>query len=763
MIGTGPILSIQSRDSIKSLRTPLLLAPLIGFILVGAVGVLKLTWLMLPLQPVLTIIGLLFGSLGLCWINRQRFLDCLKVTSAREYLSMVIPALAFTVYFSFIFHAHGIELLSGSEDEYQYCSNAVHMLYHQNTAGPSDIPIPRIDHWLYDWQTRFLCYWKDYRRGAEVLLASTMGITGLPAPTTFPVLCGFLIATLSLSMGSVARDCLRLDSLRTGILQAGFAFLFYFMLLHIQGSLANLCSIPCYLGGLAILSQCVSNKCCARTAVFGGILLGGGILFYPEVASFELLLPLFVVFIEKLLSARLSGFNFVVRRFAVVCAVGIIVSTQSAMAVIPNIVYNVSGVKKSQTTSSNLPITTSDIAQSPLRVQIGLSSYYANGIDEVVVDNLFADRSERFLPYCLAVYAIALIGFLRLGRRCRALQVPFIALLLMFGPLLVSHDALRIARAFGYSIPFLFIGLVLATTPKAKFAFVPKFAAFALGMFLALNAFCDFRTVAHITSNSVRTDTLVRRLNPNSEDWNALRSELARYPHVPVLISEFEDTPTPHKIIIGIEPHPNILGESITRFWRIQMSKESVIEASNLHCVYKNHQRPLKEIAQWDWSVDYPRMIDQSEQAIVPAGGRFPREWSDWSDVLPAYRTRYTNICDVVYKHKLAIQKDKALGPLERDTRDKFRLLRSAWTPILFDDRFAIYVMKVIFDGVIEDLEVHGIDCNVAKPMVTPNADGTTTIEIPVASIDFGKLVIIPARQGIKIRTIELKEVRNAN
>lgn len=751
LIGIGPMLWCHSSRANFSLKSGILLSPLVGYVLVCAVGMLKLMCLS-RLQPMSTFAILLACSLVLCWIYRRHLGDAV----AKHCYRLIAPAVFFMLCFSFLFHRSGLELLSGAEDELQYCANAAHMLFFQNTGGPNDIPVPRVDHWLNDWQARFLCYDTGYRRGAEILLASVMELTSLPAPLAFPVLCGFLVSTLIVSLGTVASDCLRLDLRRTAILQFGCGLLFYLTLLHLQGCLANLCSIPCFLTGLALLGMAISGEGNFRVSALCGVFVGGAILFYAEVTSFEILFPMFAVLLERVVRSRASMSFGVLKRFAITCAIAALISTQGAMAIIPNLVSNLHSISTGIEERSSQNIV-DEILNSPLPVQVGLRSFCAEGADECAISTLLSRSPELLLLYCGLLYSLGLYGFFGLGRRCRGLQLPFITLLLMMIPLLFSHEMLRVGRAFGYSIPYLLIGLVLSTRTPARIKLMPALGGILLALFLVLNAYSNIRALSHITSHTAHTEKLMQRLNPNAPDWCALREELNMYPTAPVLISEFDNTTKPHWIVSGIEPHPNVIGESITRFWKIYVL---LSDTAKFRCYYKNHSKPLEYYSTWNWDTEYSRMIDESKLALVPPGGHYPREWVCWQDVLPAYRRRYTNMCDVVYKLRSAfvLKEGNALGVLEKDKNGIFRVLSKPWKPCLSDDRFAIYILRVTFEGDESSLTLRGLDTS--KPTTSKLSDGRRVTEVAVASCDFGKLELVPLNGKVKLRGIELTEVK---
>jgi hypothetical protein len=338
----NPELSQDEPDQGEScLKSACLLSPLIGYILVTAVGLVKVNVLLVPLQPVANLSVLIVLSAAACWLKRRQLrLSLQAFLRQRGAFLLIAPAFLAALNFSFAFQNSGLELLSGSEDELQYCSNAAHILLNQHFGTASDTPVPRIDHWVYDWVSRQQCYAWNYRKGAEVLLASTAGVTNLPTVLAFPALCGALTTIIVLVMGTVGSDCLHLGRKRTAVLQFGFVFLFYLAALHLQGSLANLCSLLCFLAGAALLRPALSKTATFGLAALCGVVCGGGALYYGEVFGAMMGLPVVGVLIERLISQKKTGLAQVSIRFVLVFMVSLVVSIGGLECVLPYFLHH---------------------------------------------------------------------------------------------------------------------------------------------------------------------------------------------------------------------------------------------------------------------------------------------------------------------------------------------------------------------------------------------------------------------------------------
>lgn len=739
----------------SSLRSTCLLSPLIGYILVTAVGLVNVNVLLVPLQPVANLSVLIVLSAGACWLKRRALRHSLHVfMKQRGALFLIAPALIAALNFSFAFQNSGLELLSGSEDELQYCSNAAHVLLNQHLGTSSDVPAPRIDHWVYDWVSRQQCYAWNYRKGAEILLASTAGITNLPTTLAFPALCGAITTIIVLVMGTVGLDCLQLGRKRTAALQFGFAFLFYLAALHLQGSLANLCSLLCFLVGAVLLRPALSKAAPFGIAALCGIVCGGGALYYGEVFVPMMGLPVVGVFVERLISQRKEGLVQVSTRFILVLMVSLVVSIGGLECVLPYFLHHATTIQR-PSDKLTAPIVR-ELFLIPFANQAGIGSPFDDSPAEGLVSTSLTSQPMRLFIYAALLYLVAIVGYLRVGWRSLGLQLPFYLLVLITPVLYLGGDQFRLFRAVGYTVPYLFVGLVLSTTTNSgRLKWVSYIGIVVLFVFVSLNAFATVRTTLRIASHNLRTDSILHRLNPGASDWLTIRSELDKYSPAPVLVSGYSDTRTPHWIICGIEPHPNLVGKSITSNWPIHKSAEEWLLSNNDVCRYRGTV-PLRELAKWNWDSDYKRLLDQSKQAIVPPAGSFPPEWKEWYDVLPAYRTRYKNICDIVYKDRRAILPDDSLGALKYDDRGAFRHLKSNWKPRLLDDTSVIYSMSILFDGEPSDLALRGFNSNLTLPRFTAESTQQTRVELALPSFDFGKLELVPRRDAIKLRAIEL-------
>jgi hypothetical protein len=138
---------------------------------------LRISVLTLKLRPAFDGIFLLLISGALCLVFRKKLAEKRSNLKGELRITVVIPII-FLLLFSFLFIKEGFVLLSGGEDELQYAANARHMIEQVHTGSSMDVPVPRIDNWIYDLATRDLPYNQNYRKGAEITLASAAEVSG---------------------------------------------------------------------------------------------------------------------------------------------------------------------------------------------------------------------------------------------------------------------------------------------------------------------------------------------------------------------------------------------------------------------------------------------------------------------------------------------------------------------------------------------------------------------------------------------------------
>jgi len=286
-VGLGPTAILSNR---KSFILNSLLAPSIGMVIITSFGLFRLGILRVPLKPG-WILGFLFlfSLFSLVW-SRHLFKGVKSVRPRSIAGFFIIPVL-YVIMMAGVFSPSGFHLLSGGEDEFLYSSIADHMLKYQYQGGPLDTLQARPDHWLYDSSTRQLGYALWHRHSAEIFLATVSWAAGRSTSESFPITVILAMLSFLTALVAISKICFRYRGWQILLLQFGFAFSFYPLLLHIQGSLANLCSMGMFLSGTALGFHSLLRVPGKRTSL-AAVLIAGTIIFYSEVSLPGALVPL---------------------------------------------------------------------------------------------------------------------------------------------------------------------------------------------------------------------------------------------------------------------------------------------------------------------------------------------------------------------------------------------------------------------------------------------------------------------------------------
>ncbi|HEY9714507.1 MAG TPA: hypothetical protein V6C72_13655, partial [Chroococcales cyanobacterium] len=576
----------------------------------------------------------------------------------------------------------------------------------------------------------------------------------------FPVLCGSLFAAIVLAAGFIARDCLRLGARKTLLMQIGMGSLSCWLLFQIQGCLAYSASIAPALTGLSLLAICLTRRVGLGAAALAGILLGGVVFIYTEVASFEAIFPLVFVFAETLRRGTTISRKACLSRFAILLCFLILTANTSLANVWPQFAGNARAV--TQVVGAEPGKRRNQIGE--VDAICGATSYYdCSRFNRKLMR--WSDKNQALMGWLcvLALYLPALFGFIRLGRRVRGLQVAFLSLLAIL--ILVSrHDSFRFFRAVEYSMPYVLIGLAMASGSRKRGP-AQLLGTMVLCLFISMNLYTDFRTIKYIHRYSLASDPVIRRFNPAQPEWRRLTEELSRYPQAPVLIAGFRDTVHPHWLVVAIEPHPNFLSDSITGFWPLLLDAAQV-SARDSVLRYRQPSRPLHELVRLpDWTGDQRDMIARSRQALVPRAGNDPAEWASTDDIYPHERSIYPNICDLINRDAYELIIDPAsIGSLSHDREGAYRRLakeaKFQTNSALASESTKLFELYVEFDGGAGDLQINGLPATRLDLSRTSNSGRCTVKVFPLTGANLSHISLSPARkQPLKLRMIRLHEI----
>jgi hypothetical protein len=755
-----------------------LLAPLIGMCLLGLAGLLELTIVLTPLRPIWNTCLLCLVSVVLVLLARRKAISRAGISPNRMAMLLAVPFAALLAHAALYRH-DGFHLLVASQDQLQYCDHARHMLEVMHTDSPLDVPVPRQDHFVTDVNTRVTPYMKGYRRGAEVILATTASLTGQTAEAAFPLTVGASLLALGLSLAFLGWYCLRLPVLGCLALQTVFLVSSHLLLLHYQGSLAHLLAIPLFLMVLGLAPRALRGRSPGRIALLA--LLGGSALsFYSEPAIVAVVGPLGLLFAWRLwVEPRKWP---VVRRILALVALIVLVSPLGVYSLACNTFGNLAVVRSQLATPPVNPgpadsLFSSNLFGSSFWAQLitclGFSSFY-----DQTAYNATISVFTALHPWSgwVAFASLAILGAIGLLLCRRATTWLYACTLLVWAVscFLFAHtqDYLRFFRAAQYALPYVFVGLVvfsfsnrqrlssLASWFSAPFVWTTRIV---LVIFLLANGSTAVRTFCYTVSHDVYTDGIVLRFHDMRAEWCVLRGELRASGESPVLISGYADTIHPHILGLGIRPAPHFLGDSIVRFWAIMPPAVGPLDHAvprsslNTRCSAERYHAEIRRQNR-HWNEVVPEFLERSVQAVVPPGHDYPEEWEPWRDVFPPRVRKGLPYCDIVYKTEHALFLSST-GKLERDERGPFRQLGSEGI-ISFQQAAPPYArLRLRHDGDVDDVELVSGEARYTGRFLSPCG------QVEIAALVDTTVPICVRKTGdqeVKLRSIRVSPLEGA-
>jgi len=622
--GLGPSLILLPKHQ---KRESFLLAPLMGICFMTLVGLFQITILLVPFTPRANISVILLSSLLcliLCRHDLQKAWEKFSLTLSWIW---ILPILLILV-FSWMFHNEGLHLLVGGSDQLQYCENAQQILEEMHTGSSLDVPVARQQYFIYEMVTRTQPYLKGYRRGAELFLAATTAITGLSYQAAFPVTVLNALLTLSVTIALIGRFFLRLSRFYTFILQYIFVSSFYFLLLHVQGSLALIIGIPTGLATLAFWSR-VNSSSSWRSIVITAIITATYFSIYPEPAFINVLVPTIALLIWRLYKDKSNAF-ILLRNVSLVYLLVFVLAPLAISTVLAHLIGNfmlllspyinvvatpVTHLSAIQRFFPSFAMQTWEVAGAVL----GFMSYYNVGSFHHTMKFLFIDHPILALISFMLFSGCGLLGCLKAKNElARLFSIPLVSWLLAAFITAHQQDDYRFTRSLHYMMPFAMVGLVLlvsqyVTHPRIRFnhrkvswlsvrsiadffrsepknggtllsvyrkGSLKALAIVVFYVFIFINIYTTLRTVRFIASHNNGNDPVLLHFEKQNEDWQLLKKELqySALHQVPVLISGFQETVRPFAISILIREQTHILGASILSFWKVYNLPEHVLK-----------------------------------------------------------------------------------------------------------------------------------------------------------------------------------------
>ena len=714
-----------------------LLAPLIGISLLTLLGLFQIVILLVPYTPRANISVLLIVSLLICLVFCRRDIRSAWAKFKASAWLFIIPTLLIFV-FSWMFHQEGLHLLVGSSDQLQYCENARQILEEMHTGSSLDVPVPRKEYYIAEAIKRQLPYLKVYRRGAELMLATTASITGLSYQASYSVMVLNALLTLGLIMGFIGQLFMKLSKFYTVILQLAFTSCFYFYLLNIQGSLALLLSIPVGLATLAFLSS-ISSQSTWRNLALTAIITAAYFSIYPEPALINVLFPSFVLLLWHAFKNK-SSFYLILRNIAYLYLLVFMLAPTAFHNVFATAAANFKLLVPLNSTMTGASYTSlfqsfaydfSMQAWELTGAVLGLISYYDTGSFHNTMRDLFINHPIVGFMVFILMSICGLLGCVKTNNLfARLLCIPTVSWIAVAFVTAYKHDGLRFARSLHYLMPFTLVGMVLlasryelwsknilsikrrgllpiftrsqirAVILQLRQQTLSKvFVSIILISFIFINIYTTFRTVRFVAKHNNRNDPVLLHFDERDLEWRLLKKDL-RYSashHVPVLISGFKETVRPFAISIIIRDQMHILGKKLARFWNLYDPSEPLLNNTLLSKDCKNIYETIQKfgIAQLNAMPD----IFQPYKQIVFKSLDFYRyiltfklsnEYQEWS----MYNTRLQSSKMLHFQHydnrpwygveaELISKSEQAVIPFDVDYPEEWLNNKDIFPPLI--------------------------------------------------------------------------------
>ncbi|MDR3491462.1 MAG: hypothetical protein P4M12_05370 [Gammaproteobacteria bacterium] len=777
LIGLGPVVVLLTG---RHKQKAFLLAPLLGMCLLTLVGFFELSVLLIPLTPKLNVCILGFFSLMLCLSLRSSTYQIVKYSIQKPLKWFWMLPFVYLLVFAWLFHTSGYQLLVGSSDQLLYCLDAKQILEEMNTGSINDLPIPRYDHYVHDIGARLVPYAKAFRRGADIMLATTKSLIGLSYQEAFPVLVSCSILTLGLALGFLGRTFLRFSILTSLILQLVFLSGFYLFLIHVQGSLALILGIAPSLVTLAMLVR-VARAPSWRWQLLTAITMAAYFSIYSEPVPINIFFPSALIVMWQL-NHGWPRFISALQRVVFVYLLVFIAAPYAAYSIYSRIIDNlhpvIVSVMEYHFTAGvgakeffSVPLDSTFQQWTLASVILGAISYYDSSSFNAHTA-VFIASSKWLSPIVFFTFCgIALVGlFKNKTSIARVYAIPLIIWPLVTLIMANAEDGLRFARSLHYSMPFAMIGLVAIT--NRYFCFTKKTSVLQVGfttvgkivltVFICTNIYTVTRTINYLASHDVYNDPLIPRFDERNIAWVKLKNELSisALHESPVLLSGFHDTIRPSMIVSNIPSLSHVIGDSILSFWPIYTSLhyQPVWSEYNTRLSKEEFDLALRrENEHWTKNM-VSSLIGRSEQAVVPVGNGYPKEWLSTKDIYASRMARFTNIGDVYYRNDYSVILPNSItSDSKKDVLGHYRMLLKSGSVDIKAQYDKPSQLTLIFDGNMNDVELK-IGDNLFKAQPIKENPGLNKLLVTVQPEDKFKLSLL-VNKAVKLREIKWEPI----
>lgn len=739
-------------------------APVVGLIVFASLGLFEIGVLLVPLRPLAISLFIGLAFVATAWLRRENLVLALKGVKTHG-IFIIIP-LALLLVLAVGTRDYGLSFLSAGQDEIQYVNNSLQILQHQHTGDELDTLIPRIDHWALDASTRNLAYSQTYRRGAEIFLAGVMAITGENPFVSFTITGVVTFCCFILVIPAICRAFLGMSPFYSILTQVIFGASHLWIMLILQGSLANLCSLSLFLLAAAAVPQLNGGRQWGAS-VLAGLLLAGPIIFYNEVAMAVLLVPLGLLLVISCL--KNTAYLKTSLRNVPVTIAALILFSHIALFGLAMRTYGM--YLKTLAESSVISPFSLSSAAGVLGPIYGIYTYYSMSF----ANNWLAQHTSA-IPWAIIgpialLHVIAIWGLFRKRRPgTYVLGAALVVLLIVTFHSLRSGQHFMLVRSQQYAFSYMVIGLVSAL-PLIK-DWRLKFPVIAVMLCLmSINISTIWSTVQHLSKYDDRSDPIIIRYSPRSELWVQFLKHANRQGNTPILITGYDSTAKPLFIASLIEPRANYMGAYIRNFWNIMPlspppKKESYKSLSYNYEVYGPraygaHKIIFNTVPYWllpDTSKGVEDMNEKSRLAIIMVGSDDPEEWQG-KRLISRQRKRFFPIGDIIERYhwsSLQLEIDGHPMPTEynemKHVNERLNILFKQEKPIE-----TVYEFELIFDSDIKEEDLlldpsfkDAVQISLKGKILTGRVLGKNVLSFPIK---------LSRKEGLNLKQLRMVEI----
>lgn len=738
------------------------LAPVVGLTVFASLGLFEIGVLLVPLHPIALSLFIGLAFVATAWLKR----DCLITVLAgiKTHRVFLLIPLALLLILAVGTRDYGLSFLSAGQDEIQYVNNSQQILQHQHTGDALDTVVPRIDHWAHDAVTLDLSYSRTYRRGAEIFLAGVMGITGENPFVSFTVAGVVAFCCFILALPAICRAFLSMSTFYSILTQAILGASHLWIMLILQGSLANLCSLSLFCLAATAVPQLNGNRQIGGN-VLAGLLLAGPIIFYNEVALAVLLVPLGLLLVISCLKNK--AYLKTSLHNVPVTITALILFSHTALFGLVWMTYRMffKTFAESAVVSPFSLLSTASV----LGPIYGIYTYYSMSFTNNWLSQFTSTTPWMVIGPIALLHAIAMWALFRTRKPgAYILGAAFTVLFIVTLHSVIISQPFMLVRSQQYAFSYIVIGLVLALSLIKNWQLKLPVIAIALCL-MGINISTIWSTVQHLSKYDDRSDPIILRYSPHSELWTQFLKQANRQGNTPVLITGYDSTAKPLLIASLIEPRPNFMGASIRNFWNIMtpITDKPVTQKSSFEKfmsyifstdAYGAHKNILAQLPyKLDIHKGIEEMNEKSRLAIIMAGSDDPEEWQE-KRLISRQRKRFFPIGDIIERNQWSSMQLEIDGLSVPTEYNEMKHINDSLNIQLKQEPIeTIREFELIFDSVIKEEDVvpdlgfkDTIQLTFKGNMLTGRVIGKHVKSFPIK---------LTRKEGLNLKQVRLVEV----